>query len=121
MNGAQLFRDMNAPAPSGFMLPPGSCCARRCWVGIGDPRSQKRDLGHPAEDGFEEVAAEDAFFVADCGEVGASVPLLQEREIRCESGAGLWIEGGVARCCQKLVEAVGHDSELALRISGLAS
>ena len=31
-----------------------------------------------AEDGFEEVAAEDAFFVANGGQVGAGVPLLEE-------------------------------------------
>ena len=38
-----------------------------------------------AEDGFEEVAAENTFFVADGGEVGAGVPFLKECEIGCEA------------------------------------
>lgn len=40
--------------------------------------------GAGGEDGFEEVAGEDAFAIADGGEVGAGVPLLEEIEVGCE-------------------------------------
>ena len=37
-----------------------------------------------AEDGFEEVAGEDAVLVADGGEVGAGVPFLEVGEVSGE-------------------------------------
>jgi len=62
-----------------------------------------------AEDGFEEMTAEDAFFVADGGEVGADVPFLEEGQVGGEFPGGFGGEGWVAGFGEELVEAVcGH-------------
>lgn len=64
--------------------------------------------GAGGEDGLEEVAAEDAFFITDGGEIGAGVPLLEEGEV---GGELVQLLGGQRRAAglfEELVEAVGH-------------
>ena len=56
-----------------------------------------------AEDGFEEMTAEDAFFVADGGEVGFGVPLLQEGQVGREFICGFVVEAWVAGFGEELV------------------
>jgi len=61
------------------------------------------------------MAAEDALFVADGGEVGFGVPLLEEDEVRGEFFSGFGVEGWVAGFGEELVEAVrgfGHSEIL---------
>lgn len=61
--------------------------------------------GAGAEDGFEKVAAEDAFFIADGGEVGTCVPPLQKSEIGGELRRCLDVQGCTAGLGEELVEA----------------
>jgi len=71
----------------------------------------RQELG--TKDGFEEVAAEDAFFVPDGGEVGFGVPLLEEGEVGGEFFSEFRGQGWVAGFVEELVEAVcdeGHCS-----------
>lgn len=70
------------------------------------------------EDGFEEVAAEDAFVIADGGEVGAGVPFLQEGEVGGEFYRLLFGDGWGAGLREEIVEAVGWGHRGILVASG---
>lgn len=52
------------------------------------------------------MAAQDAFLVADGGEVGARVPLLQNSQIGIELAGGIFIQWRAAGFDEKLVESV---------------
>jgi len=59
-----------------------------------------------AEDGLEEMAAEDSLFVADGGEVGSGVPFLEEGQIGGELFALRGGQGWVVRCGEEVVQGV---------------
>jgi hypothetical protein len=77
--------------------------------------------GLGAEDGFQEVAAEDAFFVSDGGEVGFGVPFLEEGQVGGELLRSFGGEGWVAGGFEELVEAVGHIEDCSSRFGWASS